>query len=61
MLLREDRTTTTDKTYFFINTMDANITKYGICFNVNDLANKEAIEQDILNRTENIASLNCYR
>ena len=61
MLVREDRTTTKDETYFYINTMDANITKYGICFNVNDLANKEAIEQDILNRAENIASLNCYR
>lgn len=61
MLTRQDRISEKDKTYFYINTSDKNNIKYGICFNVNDLANKEAIEQDILNRAENIASLNCYR
>ena len=61
MLVREERATTTDKTYFYINTMDADITKYGICFNVSDLVNKEAIEQDLLNRAENIASLKAYK
>lgn len=61
MLTRQDRISEKDKTYFYINTSDKNNIKYGICFNVNDLANKEAIEQDILNRKENIASLNCYR
>lgn len=61
MLTRQDRISEKDETYFYINTSDKNNIKYGICFNVNDLANKEAIEQDILNRAENIASLNCYR
>lgn len=61
MLTRQDRISEKDKTYFYINTSNKDNVKYGICFNVNDLANKEAIEQDLLSRAENIASLNCYR
>ena len=61
MLTRQDRISEKDKTYFYINTSNKDNIKYGICFNVNDLVNKEAIEQDLLSRTENIASLNCYR